>query len=164
MLAAPSADQVRALAPDDGVARSGEGLANPRHWSGLGRSERAVWGLCQGSGASPYQVVADLGGPATKCSCPSRKFPCKHGIGLLLLLARSPEAAPAGEPPAFAEQWLAGRDTRAQAAETRAARAADAPVDEAARAKRIAAREQKVASGVVELDRWMRDVIRRGLA
>ena len=158
-----TADQVRALAPDDGVARSGEALANARHWSALGRSERAAWGSCQGSGSSPYQVVADLAAIATKCSCPSRKFPCKHGLGLLLLVARDVAAIPAGDPPPFAEQWLTARDARAQAAATRAEHG-PGPVDEAARVKRIAAREQKVAAGVAELDRWLRDVIRRGLA
>jgi SWIM zinc finger len=43
-----------------------------------------VWGLCAGSGKRPYQTVVDLTGPAYKCSCPSRKFPCKHALALLL--------------------------------------------------------------------------------
>nr|WP_279163542.1 SWIM zinc finger family protein [Rhodococcus erythropolis] len=28
--------------------------------------------------------MVDLRGPAYKCSCPSRKFPCKHALGLLV--------------------------------------------------------------------------------
>ncbi|MDQ3283523.1 MAG: SWIM zinc finger family protein, partial [Acidobacteriota bacterium] len=27
---------------------------------------------------------------ASKCSCPSRKFPCKHAVGLLVLGVQSP--------------------------------------------------------------------------
>ena len=44
-----------------------------------------VWGECQGSAAAPYRTAVDLSGPAYRCSCPSRKFPCKHALALLLL-------------------------------------------------------------------------------
>jgi hypothetical protein len=64
----PNAEQVRALAPDPSVARSGEQLASRRHWHSLGRSERATWGLCQGSGKAPYQVAVDLTAPAFACT------------------------------------------------------------------------------------------------
>ena len=82
-----TADAVRALAPDASVLKSGQSLANPRHWTSLGRSERGAWGRCQGSGKEPYSVMVDVDGAAAKCTCPSRKFPCKHGIGLMLLAA-----------------------------------------------------------------------------
>ncbi len=49
-------------------------------------------GLCQGSGRQPYQARVDLAEPAFKCSCPSRKFPCKHGLALLLLFAKTDTA------------------------------------------------------------------------
>ncbi|MGH3171654.1 MAG: SWIM zinc finger family protein, partial [Trebonia sp.] len=68
------------LAPDGSSARAARGLAKAAPWTGTGATDDAVWGLCQGSGANPYQTVVDLTGPAYKCSCPSRKFPCKHGL------------------------------------------------------------------------------------
>jgi uncharacterized Zn finger protein len=37
-------------------------------------------------------VSVDLSGPAFRCTCPSRKFPCKHGLAL------SDEGAPAYDP------------------------------------------------------------------
>ena len=160
---APTADQVRALAPDASAARSGEGLANARHWTMLGRSGRAVWGLCQGSGASPYQVAVDLSGPAFKCTCPSRKIPCKHALGVLLLNAADGTALPEGEPPPWTADWLASRDTRATAAQERASKP-PAEVDEVAQAKRAEARTRKVEAGLEEFDRWLRDLMRRGLA
>src|SRR3954470_4798660 len=82
---------------------AGRGLARPGPWSQTGHDERAVWGLCKGSGARPYQTQADLTGPAWKCSCPSRKVPCKHALALLLLLAGG--AVPAGEPPEWVREW-----------------------------------------------------------
>ncbi len=163
MLSSPTPDQVRSIAPDPGAARAGEGLANRRTWSATGRNDRAAWGLCQGSGASPYQTIVDFAGPAFKCSCPSRKFPCKHALGLLFLLAADASVFPAADPPGWATEWLASREQRAERVEARAA-TRDTEPDPAARAKRIQARERKVDAGLSDLDRWLRDLVRRGLA
>ncbi|HYQ31732.1 MAG TPA: SWIM zinc finger family protein, partial [Lapillicoccus sp.] len=73
-----SADQVLALAPDPSSQGAGRALSTPTPWSGIGSFDSLVWGLCRGSGSRPYQTVVDLDGPAYRCSCPSRKFPCKH--------------------------------------------------------------------------------------
>ena len=42
-------------------------------------------GECTGSGKSNYITSADFqdGVPVCRCSCPSRQFPCKHGLALL---------------------------------------------------------------------------------
>ena len=100
MTAAWNTETVLALAPDPASAKAGRGLATPPKWSGLGTSEGLIWGECQGSGATPYQTKVDPAGPAFSCSCPSRKFPCKHAIGLMLVWASGPtlfvEAAAAG--------------------------------------------------------------------
>lgn len=160
-------EQVLALAPDSGSAKAGQGLASARKWSSLGISESAAWGLCQGSGKDPYQAQVDLSEPAFRCSCPSRKFPCKHGLGLLLLLAAQPAAFPQGDPPDWVTAWL---QTRTQRAEQKAqkveakARGEVSVADEAAQAKRVAERERKVAAGLQELELWLEDLVRRGLA
>jgi hypothetical protein len=155
-------EQVLALAPDASAAKAGQGLASPRPWSELGQDERAVWGLCRGSGKKPYQTQVDLSEPAFKCSCPSRKFPCKHALGLLLLWSSS-DAVPAGARPAWVEEWLASREQRAERAAARAERAAKPP-DPEAQAKRAARREERVEGGAEELRRWLADLVRRGLA
>ena len=152
-------EQVRTLAPDASAARSGEALGSPRRWTAAGRDDVAAWGLCQGSGSIPYQVAVDIAGPAYTCSCPSRKIPCKHALGLLFLVAD--DGAPTANPPDWVQAWLDSRASRAVAAATRAERTAEA--DPEARAKRIATRERKVAAGIDELDRWLRDLMRRGL-
>ena len=154
-----TAEQVRTLAPDASAARSGEALGSPRRWTAAGRSDEAAWGLCQGSGSTPYQVAVDIAGPAYKCSCPSRKIPCKHALGLLFLVADG--GAPSAKPPDWVQSWLDSRASRAAAAATRSERAAE--IDPEARAKRVASRERKVAAGIDELDRWLRDLMRRGL-
>src|SRR5712671_5336003 len=85
-----SIEQVLALAPDPASAKAGQGLSNPGKWLKLHCTERSVWGEVQGSGKDPYRTQADLLGPAFHCSCPSRKFPCKHGLGLMLTFAGWP--------------------------------------------------------------------------
>jgi SWIM zinc finger len=156
--------QVLALAPDAAAAKAGQGLASSRPWSALGQDDDAVWGLCQGSGKKPYQTQVDLSEPAFKCSCPSRKFPCKHALGLLLLRATNDAAVPqAAERPEWVQEWLASREQRAERAAIRTERAAKPP-DPEAQAKRAAQREDRVARGADELRRWLADLVRRGLA
>src|SRR4029453_19602287 len=108
-----TADQILALAPDSASAKAGQGLASPRKWVALGWSERAAWGECQGSAREPYRTQIDLDEPAFRCSCPSRKFPCKHGLGLFLLLASEPSAFDQGAPPPWVAEWLNRRDQSA---------------------------------------------------
>jgi hypothetical protein len=98
-------DHVLALAPSASAAAAGRALAVPTSWRGTGADEEGVWGLCLGSGAEPYQTVVELGGPSFRCSCPSRRVPCKHALGLLLLWAGGHVAA--APRPAFAAEWLA---------------------------------------------------------
>ena len=156
--------QVLALAPDAAGAKAGQALASPRPWSELGQDEGAVWGLCQGSGKKPYQTQVDLSEPAFRCSCPSRKFPCKHALGLLLLRAADDAAVPrAAARPGWVEEWQSSRGQRAGRAAARKERAATPP-DPAAQAKRAAQRDERVARGAEELRRWLADLVRRGLA
>ncbi len=149
-----------ALAPDASAAKAGRGLGTTRPWrdTGCSTDPAAVWGLCQGSGTHPYQTVVDLVEPAFRCSCPSRKFPCKHALGLLLVW--SDGAVAAGEPPAWVSEWLAARGDRTGKAADRPARSTDPAVTTASRARRA----QRVRDGVVELERWLGDQIRSGLA
>lgn len=152
-------EQILALAPDDSSAKNGKGLATLRKWSNLGKNEQAIWGECQGSGSKPYQTQIDLIETAFKCSCPSRKFPCKHGLGLFLLFANHSDAFTQNTPPDWVSNWINSRQ------EKRAKKVESAQVvDRNAQAKRAAQREGKVTAGVQELDRWLRDLVRQGLA
>ncbi|MGW3954324.1 SWIM zinc finger family protein [Streptomyces sp. NPDC004752] len=162
-------DQVLALAPDAASRKAGSKLGAAGPWSEAGSSdEGTVWGLCKGSGSKPYQTVvdvADASGPAYKCSCPSRKFPCKHALGLLLLWAGGDAAVPTGQAPDWAEQWTAARKKRAQDKPPSAAggSAAGAGDPEAAR-RRAERRAERVTAGAMELEQRLADLLRGGLA
>lgn len=148
------------LAPDAASVKAGQGQAQLKKWVTLGRSEQALWGEVQGSGKKPYQTQVDLDEPAFKCSCPSRKFPCKHALGLMLVLAE--HAIADAETPDWVADWFASRTKRAEQREARAQ--AKGPVDAAAQAKRAAKREDKVQAGIAELSQFLADLMRQGLA
>jgi hypothetical protein len=151
---------VLGLAPDASSGKAAGKVAQPALWGGAGCDEQAVWGECQGSGAGLYRTGVDLSEPAFRCSCPSRKFPCKHALGLLLLW--SDGAVPAGARPGWAQEWLAQRQEKAQQAQERRE---TGPVAVKARDPKTAERrERRVEDGIDELDRWLRDQVAHGLA
>ncbi|RPD38992.1 SWIM zinc finger family protein [Chitinophaga barathri] len=152
-------DQILSLAPDDSSKKAGKDLANPSKWVTKGISDQALWGECQGSGSKPYQTQIDTANIAFKCSCPSRKFPCKHGLGLLLHHSRQPDAFSRTAEPAWVTEWLGKRADTQQKKATRE----DKPVDEAAQQKRQQARQRKVADGIAELRLWLKDIVRNGI-
>ncbi|WP_246148311.1 SWIM zinc finger family protein, partial [Nonomuraea turkmeniaca] len=107
-----SRDQVLALAPDASSQKAAQGVAAPGKWSSRGATGTVLYGECKGSGAKPYLACVDLTEPAYRCSCPSRKFPCKHALGLLLMWSADgvPEMEAA---PQWVTEWQEARYERA---------------------------------------------------
>lgn len=169
-------NDIHALAPDAASIKAAQGLVKPAQWSDLGASAQAVWGACQGSGSKPYQTQIDISAavPSFKCSCPSRKFPCKHGLALLLMQVRQPALFANDQPPAWVSEWLQGRAEKAQKKEEKqreqAAKAAEKAADPQAAAKAAQAAEKterqrwaRIDAGVADLRQWLQDQIERGL-
>jgi hypothetical protein len=153
-------DRARVLAlGTDTAARQAALMLPARAWSSLGQTGTRLWGRCRGSGSTPYEVVVDRDTPAYVCSCPSRKVPCKHALGLLLRWTEG--QVPDAEPPDFVDRRLTARTA---AAEAQAARPAGELADPEAAAARAATRARRVADGLDELDLWIGDQIRTGLA
>ncbi|MFH8368549.1 SWIM zinc finger family protein [Streptomyces sp. NPDC018031] len=174
-----TAEQVLALAPDTASRKAGGKLATAGPWSATGACAQSVWGMCQGGGGAPYRTVVDLGGPTGPgytCSCPSRKFPCKHALGLLLLWAGETgegSVEEAAEPPEWAAAWLSGRREGAGGQTAGAAGAADpagggargaGTADPVAARRRAEQRARRIAAGATELEQRLADLLRDGLA
>jgi hypothetical protein len=181
---------IERLATDQPSLKAAAGLAKPGKWSGVGASRDGalIWGECAGSGANPYRVMADVRDLGNKCTCPSRKFPCKHVLALLWLKAEAILPFPDADTPDWVSDWLgrrrttgaaAGRPTATPATTTPAAakdvRAAlavepDAPEDpkaaarrEAAAAKRAEDTERAILDALDALEQWIGDQLRLGL-
>jgi len=163
-----TADQVLSLAPDSSAQRAARALAGDKAWceSGLSLDDLppTVWGLCQGSGNQPYQTCVDLTEPAYRCSCPSRKFPCKHTLALLLRWAAG--GVPEAPAPGWVREWQASRADRVSRAAARqeVARNGGDGTGRATGEKASLRRAERVAAGLAELDRWLADQIRGGVA
>ncbi|MFF9275197.1 SWIM zinc finger family protein [Streptomyces griseosporeus] len=164
-----SAEQVLALAPDAASREAGGRLGAAGPWSQTGSSaDGTVWGLCKGGGSGPYRTVvdtADASGLACACSCPSRKVPCKHVLGLLLLWAEGDGAVPRGEPPAWAVQERKGSGERAAERRTTGAEGSSSgSADPEAARRRAERRAARITAGATELEQRLADLLRGGLA
>jgi hypothetical protein len=174
-------EQVLALAPRPSSVAAAQPLAMPARWTSTGCDARAVWGRCVGTSAEPYECAVDHVEVAFRCSCPSRILPCKHALALLLLWARGQVAE--GSPLPFAATWIAKRLAASNTADT--PEPAKSPVDATGETAVPAAapallppppfpfpepnktrddRIARMAAGLAELDRWLDDRLRTGLA
>ncbi|MCI8719335.1 MAG: SWIM zinc finger domain-containing protein [Lachnospiraceae bacterium] len=80
--------QILAMAPNPAAASNGKKISQKGGFVRLERSEDDTFymGECSGSGKSNYITSVDFvdsEAPMCRCSCPSRQFPCKHGLALL---------------------------------------------------------------------------------
>lgn len=148
-------EQALSFATDPAAASRAQGIAKTSKWDTFSQSPNAIWGACKSSGSKNYSVAVDLSGPAFKCSCPSRKFPCKHSLGLLLLFASNNEF-PQGSEPEWVNEWLQKR----QASKTPAKTVVNTEKKDQAKADRI----QKMQDGLHDLNEWLRDIFRQGIA
>ncbi|MEU3431667.1 SWIM zinc finger family protein [Streptomyces gardneri] len=161
-----TAEQVLALAPDDASRRAGSELGTAGPWSGTGRGEGAVWGVCGGSGGRSYETAVDLTAPAYTCGCPSRKLPCKHALGLLLLQASDVTAVTDDTPPEWVALWLAKRREEGAGSVTRPAGTGTSGTvaDPEAARRRAERRAARITAGAQELEQRLTDLLRGGLA
>lgn len=146
---------IEALAPDTASLTAARSLARADKWPERGAAGPALWGLCQGSGAKPYKTLAQPETGRFKCTCPSRKHPCKHALGLLLLAAREP--LPPAAAPLWAAEWLEEAE-KPRSPKVRAPRSLTPDPEADAR------RRANVSAGLQELSLWLEDLLRRGLA
>lgn len=159
-------DHILTLAPDPGTAQRAKSVAHAQRWHTLEGDGRAIWGTL-GDPAEPYRTAVDLLGPGFRCTCPVRRLPCKHGIGLLLLFSKNNDAfRVANEPPDWVSDWLKKRDERTAKPEALApARTSEA--EQALSEKRRQNREKRLlqmSAGLAELESWLTDLFRQGLA
>ncbi len=155
-------DLIRQIAPDDASLKAGRSVLRDLAKTGISADDSWLLGQCKGSAKEPYQVSVDFGNPAApigRCTCPSRKFPCKHALGLMLLYLQKPDKFARTEPSA---DLLAKREKQVQKAE-KAAKKPDSPaaprkVNVAALAKKTAAQRE----GLDLLEKLVIDLVSGG--
>lgn len=174
---------IERLAPDQSALKAAAGLAKPGKWSGIARAAdgRLLWGECAGSGANPYRVAVDLEDHGNKCTCPSRKFPCKHVLALFWLSATAGAPFPVADVPEWVGDWLGrrrksggtaapasampksiGEAQQATAEVVEDPRAAERR--EAASLRRAEETDRAIAEALDAMEQWIGDQLRIGLA
>jgi len=186
-------DRIEQLAPDQASLGAALKLMKPASWPMLERTDDAglLWGECQGSGATPYRVIVSPGDVGYKCTCPSRKFPCKHVLAVMWMRCERPERFEPGAVPDWVQDWMARRRPKAAGSarpveasggeagagpgasmatalqEADSAKPADPKAAARAEAQRQRLKEEReatVLAGLDELDRWVLDQLNLGLA
>jgi hypothetical protein len=129
-------------------------------------------------------VVVSEADSGYKCTCPSRKFPCKHSLALMWLRAGAKLPFATAPVPAWVSDWMArrrgptaaspassGESSPKASMQAAASDPSEAKSDPKAEARAAAARERNrqereasVLAGLDELDVWLSDQIGRGLA
>src|SRR5262249_25482979 len=178
-------DRIEALAPDQASLAAARKLLKPSSCPTLAEGEGLVWGECQGSGATPYRVVVNESDAGYKCTCPSRKFPCKHALALMWMRADKSAAFASASVPDWVKDWLSRRRGTSSSSKTEdetrpksrpSIRLAEIPEAEAnvhPKVEQRAAgggernrleREAAVLAGLDELDPWSTDQVQHGMA
>lgn len=156
--------QILSFSPDAGIAQRGQDLATIRKWRNLQGNENAVWGECKSSGATYYLVAIDVKGPRFKCNCPSKK-PCKHAIGLMLLVSNNSDAIHiTDEYPEWVNEWLNNEKSKKTTELISEEEEIIQHEREIARQKNRNKRLLLMETGLEELEIWLTDTIRQGLA
>lgn len=99
-------EKIESLAPDQASLAAARKLLKPAIWPTLDAAEALIWGECLGSGSTPYRVVVSETDAGSKCTCPSRKFPCKHSLALMWMCAEGKVAFASGTIPEWVKDWL----------------------------------------------------------
>jgi len=182
-------EQIEAVAPDQASLNAASKLLKRAKWPMLEQNAEGtvLWGQCQGSGSTPYSMAVALHDLGAKCSCPSRKFPCKHSIALMWWYADNASEFTTGEVPEWVTQWLSRRrgNTNAESPDAKPkVSMSDAAADAAKPVKKLSAeeqlkkeqraekqkernkakREESILQGLDELDLWIGDQINEGFA
>lgn len=176
-------EKVEAMAPDRSSLDAALKLMKASGWPLLATDaeKSLLWGECQGSGATPYRVNVSIADAGYRCSCPSRKFPCKHALAIMLISIDQAARFATAEPPDWVRDWLARKrkpgaakplegppkDATSGSTASTPPPAPATPADpaklEAQRKRQREAREAKIADGLAEFDHWLLDQLKAGL-
>ena len=142
--------QIQAMAPNAAAVANGRKISQKGGFVRLERSADDTFylGECTGSGKSNYITSVDFLDPANpvcRCSCPSRQFPCKHGLALLFeILAKKNFGI--CEVPEDIQKKREKKQARDAKAEARESGEAEEPEDGSPEAMEAAAKKKAAAA------------------
>jgi len=152
-------DQIYALAPDTDTLQKARGVSYAgRKWLMIEGNEKLLWANYQTAPSLIHKVVADLERSEFGCTCRSPQRPCRHTLGLLMLLLRHDERIRVTyDPPDWVLKWKSNQNQKIKSTHP------DSPLPK--KTERIASKRYlSMQEGVIELKQWLSNLIRQGLA
>lgn len=150
-----SMPNIRKLAPDGLTMNRAMGIFFAAKWEEIGGDEQLIWAKYPYYPGRYFKLVIRLNPLKYQCSCRSKAMPCKHILGLLVQLYRNSEVFfISTQPPGWATQLL----------EPSSIPAPKKKATVSVTSKATEARKKLMDSGVVILQKWLRQLIRQGLA
>ncbi len=140
------------LAQDQMLAKAGTGLAQADKWRHLGRADGVVWGVLPNGVRPPHQETVQYPDFILSGTCTVKRAPCRHALGLILLLHENEAAFTDSNVPDWATDTLG----RVRQQHAKATTSAEFDIDP----QRLAL----VKEGMDQLALWLRDMVRDGLA
>jgi hypothetical protein len=153
-------DKITALATSTADLEKAKPLVSTKKWRVLEANEEVVWGEVKSNGVAYYKTQFLPKTKQFKCNCPSRKKPCPHVLALMTLFVENGNSFQINPTlPIWVTDWLLIKDQPA-AQRTEAQEAQLAELRLKTREKRL----RQMEEGLNELNLWLKDVIRQGLA
>ena len=161
-------DKIKLLAPDNSTERRGRMLASSSKWTDLSTNYEAIWGDCTVLDTQRFSVQIQLKGLKYRCSCSSKNNACKHIIGLLYLYVKSSALFKHQPPSEQLTQWLRSEKLMTEEINKQPKKLikTEIQIEKAriAKEKRWQKRLDLMSSGIEELEVWLTDIIRQGIA
>ena len=149
-------EQILGLAPDQFTLRASQSVAHPQKWVSLHQDDAIFWGNFPNGRKKNEQTAVFLPSLSLTCSCNSRKFPCRHQLALLQLWQQQNSHFTLQQPPKQLAAWA----IREQQQHNRSAEESKQFMPKQPTAERLA----QLKTGLFELELWLTDMVRHGLA
>ena len=153
-------EQVNQIAPDSPSIKAANKVFNKTNWD-VKKSEQAVWASIKGSGKKPYLAQIDIVDLAFKCSCPSRKFPCKHGLAIGYYIASNGlDSINKAEEPVWVTEWITKRRNKKTTSKSAKPKKIASPEQ---KKKKSTQKWEKAVKSIEFLEFWLNDAVKLGI-
>jgi hypothetical protein len=158
-------EQLLGLAPDYSIQRAGRTLVTVTDWSHAGWDSHFLWAVFPDARQPPVQTAISLSTLLGVCSCPSAKFPCRHILALLLHRVGQAGPPAASERPDWVyQQLVADNRQTGPIINSHSEQHKQVKRFEDSSPKAESQRLAAIRAGLLELERWLKDLVQQGMA
>lgn len=159
-----SEERIVSLAPNSNAVTNAKKISKSGGFVKLYKScdDTFIYGECSGSGKNNYITSVDFideNNPVFRCTCPSRQFPCKHGLAILFECLAGKKFESCEIPADIIEK----RNRKAASAEAKAKREESGEVKKPNKAAAVK-KMKKQLEGIELAEKFINEVISRGIS